>query len=473
MTLTTLERTETAHTIAPQVVGADQMVPLLDGSSRRYVYLDTAASAPPLLAVKQKVDQFMAYYSSVHRGAGFKSLVATEAYDQAREIVARFVGADVSTHAVIFGKNTSEAINKLSFRMNFQPGDVVITSVMEHHSNDLPWRDKALVEHVGLLPDGTLDLALMADRLAFHQGRVRLVAVTGASNVTGYTPPIHDIAELAHRHGARVLIDTAQLAPHRKIDMGPVGAPRSLDFIVLSAHKLYAPYGSGALIGDRDFFAQGAPEYQGGGTIELVTLDEVIWSAPPERDEAGSPNVVGAIALAAAMQELDRYGMDRLEAHEQALTRYLLEKLSHRPQIHVYGSADPDRLHDRLGVVTFDIEGIPHGKVASILGFEGGIGVRNGCFCAHPYVIQLKGETPEEVARLKGQVLDGNRIDVPGMVRASFGCFTTEEDIDQLVEMLDRIIAGDYQGEYVPERSNGFYWPKGFDRAVFAGHFTL
>jgi selenocysteine lyase/cysteine desulfurase len=455
-------------------VGVDRHVPLLDGTTRPYVYLDNAASTPAFRGVLQKVDEFLGWYSSVHRGSGFKSLLSTRAYDQAREVVAEFVGADLATETVIFGKNTTEAINKLANRILWQPGDVVLTTLMEHHSNDLPWRAKAKVEHVGVRADGSLDVDDLQRRLAHHRGRVRLVAATGASNVSGYVPPIHDIAAMAHEHGALILADCAQLAPHRAVDMKPSGSPEHLDFVTLSAHKMYAPYGTGALIGPRSFFEQGDPDYRGGGTVEVVGLDEVYWAEPPDRDEAGSPNVVGAVALAASIRILSQVGMDALAEHEKMLTRHALRRLNQVAGIRIYGSADPERLEDRLGVIALQVEDLPHGKVAAILGFEGGIGVRNGCFCAHPYVIHLLGTSPEAYLAYKTLVLEHHdRSKLPGLVRLSFGCYNTLDEIDYTVEMLERIARGDYRGDYVQDRATGDFVPRDYNPSVLDGYFSL
>jgi cysteine desulfurase/selenocysteine lyase len=468
-----LTAAEKLHALRQEIVGINQHVPLLNGSSRPYINLDNAASTPALRGVQQKVNEFLGWYSSVHRGSGFKSLLSTQVYEQARQIVARFVGADPQTHSVIFGKNTTEAINKLAHRLDLQPGDVVITTMMEHHSNDLPWRPKAQVEHVGIRQDGSLDLDDLQQKLERFSGRVKLVATTGASNVSGFMPPIHDMAEMAHHHGAMIAVDCAQLAPHRALDVGALDSPRHLDFVTLSAHKMYAPFGTGALIGPRDFFAQGAPDYRGGGTIEIVTLDEVHWAQPPERDEAGSPNVVGAVALAASMRILSHVGMDVIAAHETALTRHALRQLNRLEGIRIYGSADTDRLNDRLGTIAFQVKGVPHAKAAAILGFEGGIGVRNGCFCAHPYLLKMLGVSGERYQAYKEQVLNHDRSDLPGLVRISLGCYNTREEIDALVAMLERILRGDYQGNYALHKATGDYLPRGFDSATMEGYFKL
>ena len=456
-----------------EIVGVDQAAPLLDGSQVPYVNLDNAASTPSLRYVKDKMDEALVYYSSVHRGSGFKSLLSTQLYEEAREITLDFVGADRQQEVVIFCKNTTEAINKLANRFPFQPGDMVLTTSMEHHSNDLPWRVKAQVIHTGLNPDGSLDMDDFAANLERYSGKIKLVAVTGASNVSGFLNPIHDIAELAHRHGAKIVADCAQLLPHRKIDIQPFGSPRHLDFIAFSAHKIYAPLGSGGLVGPREFFDQGDPDYVGGGTVEIVTLEEVTWTSAPERDEAGSPNVIGAIGLAASLKFLSRVGMDTIAAHEAELTRYALSKLATIGGITVYGSTDLDFVEQRVGVIPFQVNGVPHGKVAAILGFEGGVGVRNGCFCAHPYILHLLKVDDLTYQHYHDRVLQHNRTAMPGLIRMSFGCYSNQEDIDRLVEMLERIMRGDYRGEYLEELSSGSYYPRGFDPHSVRKYFLL
>ena len=262
------------------------------------------------------VHEFLPYYSSVHRGAGFKSRVSTAAYDQAHETIARFVGADLSTNTVIFGKNTTEAINKLAYRYPLGRRSVVLSTGMEHHSNDLPWRGRAQVVRARVTGDGRLDEDDVDRLIAAFGDRIALLTVSGASNVTGFVQPIHRLARKAHAVGASILVDAAQLAPHRRIDVRPDHDPEHLDFVAFSAHKMYAPFGTGALVGRRDIFLEGVPEYQGGGTVEVVTPTEVRWAGLPDREEAGTPNVVGAVAMAAAARVLMAADMDALERHE-------------------------------------------------------------------------------------------------------------------------------------------------------------
>jgi selenocysteine lyase/cysteine desulfurase len=456
-----------------QVVGIGQEVPLVDGSTRPYVNLDNAASTPAFRTVKETVVEFLEWYSSVHRGAGYKSLVSTRAYERARQVVAKFVGADPDGHCIIFGKNTTEAINTLASSLELTSSDVVITTASEHHSNDLPWRAKAGVAYILPDDDGTISLDGLSELLDRHQGRVKLVAITGASNVTGFVPPIYSMAELAHDHGARILVDCAQLAPHRAIEMGDLEARNGLDFVAISGHKMYAPFGTGALVGPRSFFQRAAPAQRGGGTIDFVTLDDVHWAAPPERYEAGSPNVVGAIALASSIKVLSAVGMDRIAAHEKELTSYALRCLADLRGVQLYGSRDPDRVEDRLGVVPFTVDGVPHGKVAAILSMEGAIGVRNGCFCAHPYVQRLLRASRSDYEYYMHLVLDGDRSTLPGLVRVSFGCYNTFEEVDWLVEMLQRVVDGDYMGDYVVDRQSGSYFPRNFDALAFRQGFAL
>ncbi|RIK37120.1 MAG: aminotransferase [Chloroflexi bacterium] len=459
--------------VLPAPAPADKaQLPLLDGQRAPYINLDNAASTTPLPAVWEAVQRFLPYYSSVHRGSGFKSRLSTVAYEEAHEIIGKFVGADLETNTVIFGKNTTEAINLLAQRLPLQPHDVVLTTLLEHHSNDLPWRARAHVVHVRATPEGRLDEEDFDRKLAEYAGRVALVAVTGASNVTGFMPPIHRLAAKAHAVGAEILVDAAQLAPHRRIDMRADDDPEHLDYVALSAHKMYAPFGAGALIGPKQRFLQSPPAQRGGGTVEIVTLDQVYWSGLPDREEAGSPNVVGAVAMAVAAQQLMAIGMDQVASQEHELTAYALQQLQTVPGLTLYGERDGQRANERTGVIPFNLDGIPHGLVAAILGYEAGIGVRNGCFCAHPYVVHLLGLTEQEQTFWRWEALTGDKSHMPGMVRISLGHTNRRSDIDRLVSMLWRIVQGEYEGRYQVDPKSGDYTPRGYtDR--FADYFSL
>lgn len=454
----------TGSTAYRELFKVDQLVPRLDGTLGRYINFDNAASTPPLRAVEAALRSFMPWYSSVHRGTGFKSQLATHAYEQARAITLEFVGADPRTHVCIFGKNTTEAINKLARRFPFRAGrDVVLVSMMEHHSNDLPYRAAARVVHVAVTPSGELDEADFDRQLAKYAGQVALVAISGASNVTGCINSARRLAEKAHAAGAQILVDCAQLAPHRAVQVGGLDQAAHFDYVALSAHKLYAPYGTGALIGRRDTFEQGEPDMRGGGTVEIVTEDSVEWSAPPDREEAGSPNVVGAVALAAAIKQLQTVGMDAVAQHEAELTAYALDRLGGLPGVELLGDPNPARARERLGVIPFNLAGLPHFLTAAILGYEFGIGVRNGCFCAHPYVLKLLGATPESTDRVRAEMLAHDRSEMPGLVRASFGLYNTLDEVDELMAALQKIVRREFQGRYHQVKESGDYVPEGWE----------
>ncbi len=444
-----------------EIVGIDTMVPVLDGSMRRYVFLDNAASTPTFKRVLKCIEEFLPWYSGVHRGTGYKSIVATEVFDRAHDICGEFVGADLSMNCVIFTKNTTESINKLSNRFDFQSGDVVITTLMEHHSNDLPWRKNATAVHIGVTEEGHLDLPAMRAAIAKHRGKLRLVAVSGASNITGICSPIHDIAEWAHSAGAKIFVDAAQLAPHRSINILPDDHPGHIDFIAYSAHKMYAPFGTGVLIGPKRFFAEGSPDAVGGGVVTAVSVDTVAWNEPPHKDEAGSPNVIGGVALAEAIRVLQSVGMDAIAAHEQHLLEYAYARLKKIKRLQLYGPTED--VSDKVGVVTFNIEGMYNALVAAIISAEAGIGVRNGCFCAQLYVKKMLNVTPEEDDYFTTRMIAGDKSEMPGMVRASFGCYSNEADVDALIEILEKISCNEYRGEYVQEKSSGAYHAKGFE----------
>jgi len=318
------------------------------------------------------------------------------------------------------------------------------------------------VKHIGVDANGAIDEDDLDQLLAVHAGRVKLLAVTGGANVTGCQPDIHRLAVKAHAAGAQILVDCAQLAPHRAIDIGALADPAHLDYVALSAHKMYAPFGTGALIGRRDTFAQGEPEHRGGGTIEFVSRDAVDWADGPARDEAGTPNVVGAVALAAAIQALQGIGMDAIARHEAELTAFALQRLGQIDGLRLYGDPEPRNASQRLGVIPFNLAGVPHALVAAILGTEHAIGVRNGCFCAHPYLMHLLGIGAREAGQLRNELVAGDRRRMPGMVRVSFGLYNTTDDVERLAHALRHIACGDKLGDYVPDRATGDYTAVGW-----------
>ena len=371
--------------------------------------------------------------------------------------IGTFLGADPDRDTVIFTKNTTEAINKLARAMPIRDGDIVLTTVMEHHSNDLPWRDRALTIHVGACADGSLDRDHLDSLLARYGGRVALLVVSGASNVTGVVQPIHELACQVHAVGGQILVDAAQLAPHRPIDMRAHDDPGHLDFVTLSADKLYAPFGSGALVGRRDGFGA-APHHRGGGTVDAVSLDDIAWAELPDREEAGTPNLFGAVAFAATTRTLRGIGWDRIMSHESTLLRHAMNALSGLPGVRVHGPTGAAAVGSKVGVIPFTVEGIDHGLVAAVLGFEHGISVRSGCFCAQPYIAHLLRLETSETARRIERVRNGDRRGTPGMVRVSLGLGNDLEDIDRVIEAVHAIVDGDIAGRYHCD-AHGDYHP--------------
>ncbi len=419
------------------IKGINQRILVRGKKKKRYIHFDNAASTPALVPVLNDMSRFLEWYSGVHRGTGYKSMVSSRVYDDCHQVIGRFVNADPDRDSIIMVNNTTEGINKLSYRLHLKPSDVVMTTDMEHHSNDLPWRGKATVVYVKVDKDGVLDIEHAASIFRKNYPRVKLLTVCGASNVTGHVNNVHLLAEMAHEYGARIMVDGAQLVPHRSFDMKSHSDPRHIDFIAFSGHKIFTPFGSGALIGPREVFTQNPPDYTGGGTVKIVMKKKVYWSDPPDSDEPGSPNVTGTYALARTLTYLSRLGMDKLQEHEEGLTSYLLEQIGRIPGVELYGSTD------RVGVVTFNIKGLPHALVGAVLCYEAGIGTRTGCFCAQNYVRHLLG-LKENHEHLK--LYDQNRNDkIPGMVRLSLAGYNTREEVDYFLQWLKDIVQNKYE----------------------------
>ena len=441
----------------PLCLAGDRLtVPLVGGGTASSINFDFAASSPALTAVEREVQAFLPWYSSVHRGAGYKSLVSTAAYEQARDDVASFVGAR-DDDVVVFTRNTTDSLNILSAAL---PDNCrVVTFDSEHHADLLPWR-RHHVQHLSTPDDPTLLVGVLDDALTALGEGPTLFAVTAVSNVTGEFFPVTELATVARRHGARIVVDAAQLAPH-----GPVTlAEWDADWTVLSGHKVYAPYGAGALVGRRDWLEQREPFLAGGGAVAFVTHDEVLWADAPERQEAGSPNVVGAVAMGAACRALADHGMDRVLAHERHLDERMrkgLDTVEGLTRHHLWGDD-----HPRIAVQTFTLDGYHHSQLASILSAEYGIAVRDGCFCAHPLMVHLLGVGEDEVARIREEVRAGSHANVPGATRASGGLTTSDDDVDRLVDALGRIATDGPRWTYEQDPVSGRWTPSPDDRPL-------
>ncbi|WP_305093709.1 aminotransferase class V-fold PLP-dependent enzyme [Prescottella sp. R16] len=389
-----------------RVSGCDTQVPLVGGGSCTYANFDYAASAPALAQVTDRLQELLPFYASVHRGAGYASRVSTDAYESARGSVERFVGTDTD-QVVVFTRNTTDSLNLLATCV---PGDVVVLDI-EHHANLLPWKNSRIVEAADTVVD---TVARIENELA--AAPAALLAVTGASNVTGEVLPIAELTEIAHRHGARILVDGAQLTPHRRVHLAETG----VDYLAFSGHKLYAPFGAGVLVGRRDWLDAAEPYLAGGGAVREVTLDETVWAQAPARHEAGSPNVLGVAALAAACDALAALDFEQVVEHERVLASRLADGLAEIDGVHLLRLwADAP---DTVGIVTFTIDGHEPGQIAAYLSAEHGIGVRDGRFCAHPVL---------------------NRIGLAGgAVRASLGLGTGSEDVERLIAAVRQLADG-------------------------------
>jgi len=415
------------------ILGVNKKVPLISGKSVTAINFDNAATTPPFKAVLKDIANFAPWYSSIHRGEGFKSQLTTRFYDDSRNIVSKFVNADVN-NTVIYVKNSTEAFNKLS-NLLYEPHkkNVILTTDMEHHSNDLPWRDKFIVDYISIDTEGRLSLEDLEAKLNKYNNYIKLVTITGASNITGYKNPIYDIAKLVHKFGSKLLVDGAQLIPHAPFLMNSENSEYNIDFLIFSAHKMYAPFGIGVLIGPKNILDNCEPDLVGGGTVDIVTHDFIKWNESPQRHEAGSPNVIGSIALVSAIKVLNKIGMNNVEAIEKKLTTYAIAQLRNIPNLKIY--CDTSREVDRVSIIPFNIDGIHHSTVAKILSYEWGISVRSGCFCAQPYLVKLLNISSEFVH----DRIANPDLYRPGMVRISFGLYNSFQEIDILAYALSKI----------------------------------
>lgn len=376
------------------------------------VYLDNGASTQKPRAVIRAISKFYETdYANIHRGIYDLSERATRAYEDVRVKTARFIGAQ-SPQEIVFTSGTTMSINLVAQswgRKHLKKDDEIILSLMEHHANIVPWqmlaREKGLrIRFIKITNDFTLDLDHFKKLLT---KKTKLVAVTHVSNVLGTVNPVKEITSLAHKYGATVLVDGAQSVPHMPVDVQKIGC----DFFAFSAHKMYGPTGVGVLYAQRKILETMPPFLGGGEMIHDVTEKEPTFKKPPQRFEAGTPNIAGVIGLGAAIDFLEKTGMRNIQTHEQKLTRYALEKLAAIPSLTLYGPQNPK---DRSGVFTFALEKIHAHDISYLLDHEG-IAVRGGKHCAHPLMYALN-----EAA----------------LTRASLGLYNTTKDIDKLIAAI-------------------------------------
>jgi selenocysteine lyase/cysteine desulfurase len=433
------------------------------GEKLQLVYLDHAASTHPPTTVLDAHEEFLrGAYANVHRGAHHLSHVSTEKFEDCRWKIRAFTGAHKEAE-VVFTHNTTSALNLAAHLMAHVPGKTLVTQ-LEHHSNDLPHRARGPVVRVPATADGRLDMAAYKRTLTEH--KVKLVAITAASNVTGIGPPLAEAIDAAHKVGARVLVDGAQALAHLPLQLARCGSTGGPDLFAAAGHKAYAPFGAAFLVAAKDLVEGAEPFYPGGGTVRLVTDREVLWSRGGEKQEGGTPNVSGVVALGAALDFLRAAGMSHVREHEVALAHQLFEGLADIPGVDVFGASV--RPEDRVGVASFTVEGVPHGLVSTVLDHEFGVATRNGCFCAHPYLTMLLGVSGDAAA-LQERIRAGespNSATFPGASRASLGIYNDEADVERFLEGLRVVVARKWQGKYVHDGEGWVLDAPGAPRAI-------
>jgi cysteine desulfurase/selenocysteine lyase len=414
---------------------------------RNLIYFDHGASTHPSLRVLNKYRDFLEhYYSNVHRGKHFLSMISTELFDSVYNTIFDYIRGDRDENAIILTSNTTSALDIAASIMSEHDG-ITLVSLMEHHSNDLPHRKRSKVIHFGLNPDGSMDINDLEQKL--RSNRVKLVAVTGASNVTGFMPDLDQIARLAHKYGARILVDAAQLLAHKQIDVKLNSDVTHIDFLAAAGHKAYAPFGSAFIFGPRDIMDNASPYIPGGGTVIYVTEDDVYFAKSPGRHQGGTPNIGGAIALAESLNFLSEIGLVNIREHEIELTKHALQSLKNIPEIRILGNIEAE---NRLGVIAFNVGDLDNNLVSMILNNESAIATRNGCFCAHPYLHFLLGL--KDTTELRMKLVRGDEVDLPGAVRLSVGIYNTMEEIDELAKTLSMIAQKNWKADYENLYSN-------------------
>jgi len=412
--------------ITRQIYGLDTLITLDSGEKVPAINLDNAATTPPFVQAMAEIDQQMKLYGSIGRGKGQKSAHTTDVYVDAREAIKDFVGAASDKYTVFYAANTTDGINKLASALINNKRDMVLTTRMEHHANDLPWRARGKVVYAEVDDQGRLKIDELERLLKRYRGLIKYVTVTAASNATGYVNEVHHIAKLAHRHGAKIIVDGAQIAAHREFSMLGCTPDEDIDFFIFSAHKMYAPYGGGAVVGLREELEKHIPAFYGGGMVEAVFDNRVCYAPAPDSYEAGSPNYPGLVSMVAAAKQLKAIGFDYIHDHEQELMARAIDGLSKVPGLVLYG--DNDYTDDRVGIVVFNLKGMASADVADYLAGQHGIAVRHGAFCAHPYVRRLTQEPECKTCTPPA-----------GMVRVSFGIYNTREDVEALITAMNEL----------------------------------
>ncbi len=413
------------------LIGLDKKVNV-DGKGRLVpINFDNAATTPPFKRVMKKVLETSEYYGSIARGDGQKSQLCSDLYEESREYILEYFNAPEDIYTAIFVGNTTDGLNKLSNILIDNKDDIVITTRMEHHSNDLPWRNKCDLKYAEVDKNGRVKIEEIECLLDKYKERVKYVTITGASNVTGYVNDIKRVAKAAHKYGAKIIVDGAQLIPHKKISMTQEDVNENIDFLVFSGHKVYAPFGSGVIIGLREVFNEKEPSSLGGGTVQIVLDDRQLLLDTPERNEAGTPNLFGAISIAESLKQMDKIGFETIENNERELIAYLIKELKSFEKVILYG--DNENISDRLGILVFNIEGMSYEKVGEYLSNIKAIGVRQGGFCSHPYTRRVLGIKDDDLQKYMSE------CGTPGLVRVSLGVYNSKKEANIFLDTIEYI----------------------------------
>ncbi|AKL65840.1 aminotransferase class V-fold PLP-dependent enzyme [Streptomyces sp. Mg1] len=428
------------------VLGRDVTVPLVTGGEVSYAALDYAASAPALQRVWDDVAAYAPYYGSVHRGAGYLSQLSTDLFEQSRVTVAEFLDCRPGDQ-VVFTRSTTDSLNLLAAVL--PAGCQVFVFETEHHASLLPWTN-ARVTYLNAPRTPAEAVATLERALAGRDPHgPALVCVTGASNVTGELWPVKELAAAAHAHGARIVLDAAQLAPHHPVSVREL----DVDWVAFSGHKLYAPFGSGVLAGRADWLQEAEPYLAGGGASRKVARREdggveVEWHTTAARHEAGSPNVIGVYSIASACRALTEAGFENLVERERHLIAKVREGLAEVPAVRVLSLFGDDA--PRVGVISFVVDGWNSSHFAAALSAEYGIGVRDGLFCAHPLVRTLLGSEPQAQGECGApEAAPGERS--LNAIRVSFGAGTPDEHVERFVRAVGELVADGAKWQYRTE----------------------
>jgi len=445
--------------IVNDFIGLNTKYQVVNGKEINRTYLDSCASTLMMKSAFQTSKIFLNHYSNTHSLMHNSAKIATKTYDWVHQKILKFVNANPKQYTCFFmGSGVTAGMNRIARTFkDIRPGkQIVLVSLMEHHSNDLPHRKHGgQVVHIPINVNndqmGAVDLNVFEDYLKQNQNNVNYVAITGISNVTGIINPINDIAKLSHKYGAYIIVDAAQMAAHVPIDMSPnTDSDYDIDALLFSGHKTYAPGSPGVIIVKKNIMLASSPVDVGGGMVERVFPDRyIIKQNFPDREEPGTPNILGAITLGSAIEVLDQVGMNTIFKKDLKITNYALEKMKQINEILIYGDLNTNK-SIRAGTIAFNILGLNHGIVAAILNDYFNIAVRNECFCAHPYVEKMLETSHKNSIKESKMKKNKKWKNEPwmGMVRISFGIYNNYDDINYFIESLKEIISN--QNYYKP-----------------------